>query len=383
MDYNWDIQKIRNLKRKHIELLRKTSGLTLEEKNGITEQIEKLKQMEEELNPSFLSLPTFPKEKYVDKDKLLSQETLNSYFETPKFIREIIGKSLPLFQDFKETSYNYALPKKKQNNEEIVNLSHDFYKWLYNGNYEQLFLHYTNPNHHLLRFKKMNSTESLLGETIFFYYPQYLPFIQINKEGNSKDFLTLNHEIAHSIFYIFENNNSYNTDHYFLLELEGSYFDFLSLEFLKERKVITKQEIQTLEYLQILAIIQSFRLFYINYLKILSYKKINQISIEFMIEKSIEHGLSDFISISSIDMYTNVNIKKEAKYIISFLTSLDLIKLYKENPTTAFQTFLQVRENQKKDIQKILIENGISCIKKEYQLLNDSLQKLKRIKKQD
>ena len=147
--------------------------------------------------------------------------------------------------------------------------------------------------------------------------------------------------------------------------------------------MITKQEIQTLEYLQILAIIKSFRLFYINYLKILSYKKINQISIEFMIEKSIEHGLSDFISISSIDMYTNVNIKKEAKYIISFLTSLDLIKLYKENPTTAFQTFLQVRENQKKDIQKILIENGISCIKKEYPLLNDSLQKLKRIKKQD
>lgn len=381
MEYNWDIQKIRNLKQKHIELLRKTSGLTSDEKKGIKEQIEKLKQMEEELNPSLLSLPTFSKEKYVDKDKLLSQETLNSYFETPKFIREIIGKSLFLFQNFKEPLCNCALPKKKPSNEEIVNVARNFYKWLYNGNYEQLFLHYTNPNQHLLRFKKGNPTETLLGETVFFYYPQYLPFIQINKEGNSKDFLTLNHEIAHSIFYIFENNNSYNTDHYFLLELEGSYFDFLSLEFLKERNIITKQEIQALEYAQILAIIDSFRLFYINYLKIFSYKKINQVSLEFMKEKSREHGLSDFISVSSMDIHRNVNIKKEAKYIISFLTSLDLLKKYKENPIMAFQTFLNIRENKKESIQKVLIENGISFIKKEYTLLNDSLQKLERIKK--
>ncbi len=363
MKYNWDLKKINTLKQKHIELLRKTNGLTKEEKKGIKEQIEKLKQMENTLNPTF-SLPNLKNTKYVDKEKMLSQNALQNYLEIPPKIRQTILKALPIIKNFSENNIN--LPKRNITNQELIELSHDFYQWLPKS-FLQLFLAFTNPNNHLIQFTNLNTADTLLGETYFFYYPYYTPFFKVAREKTIKDFLTLNHEIAHGIFYAFENNLSINTNHYYALELEGSYFDFLSLEFLKENNMISMQEKKALEYFHISTIVESFELFYLNYLKVLCYKNSKQITLEAIFQKSLEQGLSDFIN--PTDIYLDIDAKSEAKYIISFLIQLDLAKKYNENPSTAFQNFLNVRENKKEELLQVLLDNQITFTQDGYQNL--------------
>ncbi len=182
MEYNWDIGKIRRQRMQTRDLLRKTEGLTKEEKDTLRDIIATLKEMEQVVKPPFCPF-SFPKRtKYMDSNHMLPTSTyLSNQEDIPYYIKQIILEAIPYFKDYTDTYDDIELPKLNISNHELVEMSHDFYRWLPNPEYFKSFKKYTNPKKCLLRFTQ-NELSNLTGETNYFYYPTYRPYFSIDRD---------------------------------------------------------------------------------------------------------------------------------------------------------------------------------------------------------
>lgn len=360
MEYNWSIDKIKKQKIQTLNLLWKTKGFTKEEKQTLKAIIQELTDMENSLLPNKKSF-SFPyRTRYIDQRHILPVSTYLSYRDNiPFYVKKIILDAVSCFQKYHDTYDGIELPNLSLSNQELVEMSYNFYHWLPNKEYLKFFKKYTNPNKHLLRFTHHQLTE-LTGETRFFYYPTYRPYFLIDKSNTFTDFITLNHEIAHGI--MFQNDTSVfqRSEHYFLQELEGSFFDFLSIQYLK--KSLPIEIIQELEYTRFITLYNCFTDFYITDLTIQLFQQGKNISVIPIQRKILKQGLPFYLDETILLSSLQGNPKENAKYLISYLTSLDLEGIYETDPELAFYRFEKIRNNKTDTLFNNLNKNGISFV---------------------
>lgn len=383
MEYNWSLEKLSRQKRQLKALLRKTNGLTHQEKETIKESIEYLTEMsssillKKDINFSFFKNP-----KYLDSNHLLTKENYLIFEEIPLYLIETILKATSCFKKLHDNYDDLEPPKMNLSNQDLVALSHDFYRWLPNKNYVKAFDFYTDPNRCLLHFNK-NGHRALIGETTFFYYPIYRPYFLIDRDQTINDFLTLNHEIAHGIMYKYDTITSINNHHYYLMELEGTYFDFLSIEYLKQ--FMGEDIIHELEYSRFTSSYDDFIIFYITTMAVNLFKRKKDISITSIEEKILKHELPFYIDETILLESLSTNLKIITKYLLSYLVSLDLEMLYEKDPEYSFHTFEQIRNNKTNDLFKNLEDNNISFIgeTENYRPLQKTIQKMNNLGSKD
>lgn len=370
MEYNWSIEQIEEHKKQVKYLLKHTKGLTKEKKRELKETILGLIELEKQMSMDEVYYSFQPKIKYADPSKFLPIYTLQEYTRVPINIKDYIFNSIPYFKNFVDNYHLLEVPMINLTNQELVSMSHDFYKWLPNKNYEKDFRNFTNPENHLLRFVS-NPTVDILGLTQPFYYPTYQPYFSISRNNTIDDFETLNHEIAHGIFFKEDNLQSINGYHYYLMELEGSFFDYLTGRFLMG--IMDDSIIKQLDYYKFINNYEYICELYLIQLVIRLYLKKKAIDIS-EIEKIV---LKDELSIPinenilSTTLYENVYVYFQ--YSLSYFTSLDLETIAEYDLEYAFYLFEKIRRNKTDDIFSNLRENGITFMDDGYQNLQKKI----------
>ncbi len=319
MEYNWDINKINKLKQIYTNLL-KNNHLSKEDKITYINYLSNIKDIKKVLNHLSNPLSNIMNSINPYIFLLLFSQIQKDYQNIPQNIRQTILKSLSAFQNLNITYNNDTSLKYKISHSELIALSHDFFKWLHHKKYLELFEKYTNFHNHQIHFQKKPYFESTLGLTYLFFYPKYIPFFLINTTNTINDFLTLNHELAHGIIAKNENNNNL-----YLSELEGFFFEFLSLQFLKEKKIISAKYLDQVEYQNFIFIIENFMAFYLCALK----THLNEHNISSN-KKTVAQYVSHhkFAHIININSFGEENPQTHAIYLYSFLTSLKLEQIF-------------------------------------------------------
>lgn len=378
MKYDWNLNQLNKLEKKHLFLL-KTERLTKEEKEAIKAKIEMIKELKEIIEPKhFVFLENL---KDILATKNAFREIIDSYTNIPKEIRKWILNAIHVFHNFEDTHNDVDIPKTKLSNKELIELSHDFFKWLPNKKYIHTFEKFTNPKNHLLRFQSYQQTNSTIGTTYPFYYPFYIPYFLIVKDKSNIDFATLNHEIAHGIYLAHEKYTSSFDFHTYFFGLEGYFFDFLSLEFLKEKKIVSEKIISKLEFNECITAIDEFISFYLTFLRLSLLSHHQKIKIESLYQKILEHNLANLIHENTLSYYFYDDPKSSATYTLSYLINLDLETIYKQDPQYAFYLFESIRKDKCQNIKKTLEQNQITFMHDHYQNLHAKLRKLNLIKK--
>lgn len=367
MEYSWDIEKIRKHRKDIKDILRNDSTLTREQRENLKCEMEELMELELSLFPNKKRFSLPKREKYIDRSHLLPLSTYDDYFDIPEDIIAVILDAVSCFRNFYDTYNRLELPYLELSNQEIVDMSDDFYQYLPNKNYLQLYREYTNPNNHLLHFFPYCNS-SIRGLTTMFYYPLYTPYFSIYRDNTIQDFVTLNHEIAHGIFSI--NDDGYvDSPLYYLTELEGSLFDYLSNLYLIGK--VDDKIIKNLEYYYFLTQYDNFMSIYLIDLAIHLNQNQKKISIDYFQEKIMRDELTFSIDESILIQSLLENPIGDTRYAFSYLTSLDLEAIYEQDPEYAFYLFERIRRNKTSDVFANLRENKIT-------FMDDGYQNLKR-----
>ena len=357
--------------------LKTTEGLTEKDKALINENIQILNELI--LCYIFNKNTICEKEfsKFIDQNKILTKSTYENYKKLPKDIKKDILGCINKFSSLVDLYDPIELPNINLTNKELIELSHDFFKWLPTNNkkYEKLFFNFVNPNNHLLKFSKDDN--SSVGSTFYLYYPFYKPFFSITRSGTIEDLTTLNHEFSHGIFMANDNNYSLNNNHYYLCELEGHFFEFLSIEFLKDK--VDDSIINELDYSRFDNQYLRFIDLYITDSIINLYRNGNDISIK-PIKQDIKNNKLPFyidknIIVDALDEDSVLN----SVYLFSYLTSLDLEQIYKFDPEYAFYLFEGIRNNKTNDIYTNLREHGISFMDDNYESLQKTIKRINKL----
>lgn len=377
MEYNWSIEKIRNHKRQLRYLLRYSKGLSSDKKEELKQDIKRLIEMKKSIGLDLICYPRIKNIRYVDSNRFLPTYTLQEYMLLPSNLKKATLNSIACFRNFEDCYENIELPKINLTDQELVDMSYDFYCWLPKKSYQKYFCTFTNPKNHLLRFVS-GSIHDSYGLTQFFYYPSYQPYFSICRENTIGDFTTLNHEIAHGIFCKHGTYNLLNNQHYYLMELEGSFFDFLSGMYLKGK--VDDSIIKEIDYYRFITEYNDICEFYlIDYAVYLTLRNKN-IDIISMERKILRDGLDINIDETNLHSALCESSREYAKYFLSYLTSLDLESIYEKDPEYAFYLFEKIRRNKTDDIFSNLRENGITFMDDGYQNLQKKIKTFGEIK---
>lgn len=379
MEYNWDKSKIETLKKEYINLSRNTEGLLEEDLVEIKDKLSMIQEMEDIYHEkdifSFDDCPT-----YVDKTEFLPESTLADFEKIPNIIKKWVRNSVYIFQNFRMAAENLNVPELNLTNEELIAMSHDFFKWLPNKKYVSLVDKYLSKEEGILRIQNNETLHYYVGSTYPFYFPYYQPFYLIERENTINDFCTLNHEIAHGIYVSSDTNLSLNNHSQYLFELEGYHFDFLSRMFLKEKNIVSSKTLKILEYYEFLSAVETSTSFYVLSLAIVLFNSQKEIRIEEVNQQLIKNLFPLQIDEDTLCEYLLEDPQDLVTYTLSFLANLDLEKLYHLDKEFSFHEFEAIRYNKTNNLEKNLTDHGITFIQDGYQNLQEKVKKLSLIK---
>ena len=361
MEYRWSVF----LFDKHIEeykkLHKQISIFNSSEKNECEYRIYQLENMKNYLldkNELESPSPTFIF--YKDKNRFLPTKIYKSYLDIPKYITETLLNATLEFRNLKPYEDENILPIIGLTDDEIIKMSYDFFKWLSNKKYLSLFEEYILKRKNLLHFSYEDY--SIAGETIPFRCPIYTPYIHILKSNTINDFISLIHEMGHAIMLKNDDINSLISNHYYLMELEGFFFEYLARRYLKEN--FDDESIDLLEFIDFENIYNDFLDLFIldTGVSLVDHRK--AIDIQYIQEKILKEELpfdiDEKILINSLQADPVVSIK----YLFSFLTSLDLELEADSDIEKAIYRLEKIRNN-KDNVFQNLTDNHISFIGKD------------------
>lgn len=363
MEYNWSIEKIRKQKQETLYALQHKEGLTKNDKDILKNNISILTEMEKSLLPNKMHFSLPKRVKYMDFNRILPQDTYNNYHDIPYYVTETLLNATYCFKDLDDTYDSIELPYLDITNQELVEMSHEFYQWLPDKSFVKEFEKYTDPKKHLLRFVDKNQDDVIFGITRVFYYPKYIPYILIKKENDIYDFLTLNHEGSHVIMYQNDSYQSEISNHYFLTEVEGHFFDFLSIQYLK--KYYPEDIIKQLEYDRFTTIFECLSSIFLTDSAIRLFDKNERISLKPIKRRIKELDIPFYVDNIILKENLLEDIRSNICYCLSFLISLDLEEIYEYDPEYAFYIFKKIRNNKTNNIYQNLKDNGISFVGEE------------------
>ncbi len=360
MNYNWSLEKLKIHKKYIQNCIRITEGLTKEEIHYLKKSIRQLKELENILVKNDYA-NRLHRIRYMDNDRLLPINTYQDYQSVPYYVNNAILKATRLLSDLNDSYDSIEIPALPVSNRELVEMSKKFYETLPDPTFFKEFQKYTDSKKHLLQFKKIDEENGCGGQIYFFFYPKYIPYFLIYREQNLNDFLSLNHEISHAIMYQHDTYMVDKNSHYFLTELEGHFFDFLSIQYLKQ--YYPKDVINQLEYDRITTVLEDFAIIFIDDTAIKLFKNNKKITLH-AIKNRIEKWDIPF-SLNHTLLKENLweDVRFHSCHAFSFLTSLELETIYEKDPEYAFYLFQKVRNSKINNISQNLSENGIEFLK--------------------
>lgn len=358
MEYKWDIESIKRHQKYYKELLR-ASRLSKEESISIKQMIFYLSEMEGIIKNGYYNNDRESLVKYVDRKKFLPVDTLDDFYEIHPKIQTIMIECAMVLANTVDTYQNIELPEVNRKEDQLVEMARDFAKWVPDKKYKKAFESYIDEKKHLLQFTTATNHEDK-GVTYPFYYPHYRPYFLIHSSHTIEDFLTVNHEIAHGVFYQTDYHTTPNSNHYYLLELEGSFFDFLSIEYLKEKEEAAI--IKELTYRSIISAYNNFLDFYLIDSAVRQYENSNRVSIEEITKQLVQDNIKMNVNKGILSTALQEDPMITAKYNLSYLASLDLEKIYEEDREYAFYLLKSIRKNKTENIFENLRENKITFL---------------------
>ena len=254
------------------------------------------------------------------------------YYQIPQgIIKRILKESEKVKSTFSQP-YQKLIPYFTQK-EELFAMCHEFFAYFpfLEENYKMLatfekktsfILQQSNSKYHGL------TVRDWLGKPSFKLYYNY----------SLEDLIVLNHEYAHGFYW--QNFYTYE-EQPFLSELEGYFFEYLTLTFLKEKKIITLSEEKKIENNDVQNIKEMFFKFMHGY---------NYIN-------GTDHTLSNQYYLKT----KQVNLEEEAIYIYSYLVNSYLKQMAKNDLEKSFYYFKRLKEEKNREEAKLILKNLKHC----------------------
>lgn len=283
---------------------------------------------------------------------------------------------------FNELDYEPEYPDLDISDYQLIKIGYDFFSKLPTKNKEYLKLYsvYTDKKNGFMDLRHYDyELSGIMGETFPIYFPSYSPYFVINRCNKFSDLITLCHEIAHGIF--FRPNMKDGTCKRIeeLSELEGFFFNYLVIKYGKDTLNISNTEI---------AEICDFSTIYNNLISlviafIVIDGIINNNSLRFdEIEKELEkRNLLIEVDKETISDLFDTSISDRINYLSSYLVSLDLEKVYENDPEKAFWDFEKIQKIKNYGDLNKLSNYDITCFEDGYKNFNEKVKKMNLIQK--
>ena len=368
MKHTWNIIELKNRQDELFNMLSKNCDEKLTK--NILEHIITIDELIEILKPKFINI-NFGKEKFVDKRKYLSVNNFSDFIVLEHKYKVVMESAFKNILNHTCDTYNNRLQHHNIDIETTFELARDFYKNLpgVGDKYLNFFDDVTNPLYHSIYFSK-NCSSDEYGCIYPIYYPNYKPYIMIQTTYTLNDFISLIHEIAHAIYMIPNNEVGTHVGYSEFLELEGSWFNYLGIQYLIDNGYSedAKKILYDLFYTSFFQftdyyIINTIYNIFIEHQNI-TIKEINRIIFD---ERNIE------ISKSAVKKIARSSIKSDFIYFINYLICTDLEKIYNEDKDKAFELFENIKMTNSEDTINMLRENGITFMDDNFKNYNEKI----------
>ena len=139
MEYSSSIEKIKKQKQEIKRILMVEKTLTPIQKEELKLTIASLKQIEAILSDKYFTFFLSKRIQYIDMDKFIPLSSYQSYKSIPTDIRKVIIGAINCFKDFNLDMENIISSKLNVSNQDLIGLSYQFYQWLPDSKYLNLY----------------------------------------------------------------------------------------------------------------------------------------------------------------------------------------------------------------------------------------------------
>ncbi|MBE6147573.1 MAG: hypothetical protein E7168_04495 [Firmicutes bacterium] len=378
MRYQWDISTIRMHKEVLEELLNKE--IDPDKKRVISLLINQYRN----LLSQFLASKTKTANSFLIYDNSFDTclNTLNECFCFPHHIDDnlfqIIINTLDIIRKKLNGSIIITEPKRIfYTNDDLKDFVLDFFREMLNSEEQNNVFNIFEGNVLNIQFTKENN---LKYSGVTFYDPVFKKhFVNLFRDNTILDLVTVIHEIFHVLY----GNNSFKNDYYdnqiyFIEELEGSFANLLVSEYLK-RYFPSYEIYDSIDCYYLLEYLEKTLELFISYVALKSINNRNELRIP-KINKSLkrENLALSFKTEQEILDYLRTPVYENVCYNLSYLASLDLFSVYKDDKEYGISLLKEVKSNSyQENIIEFLRSKSFSFMDDGYENLKKETQKVK------
>ena len=198
-------------------------------------------------------------------------------------------------------------------------------------------------------------------------------YVLLLRSNTVYDLITLPHELFHVLFNDFDHYLTFHNQIYYSQEVEGSFADFLAIDFYKQKLPEISLEAAKIYLSNYKDNIYSLMIGS-SYLQSINLKK------QFRLNKILNLWNAPIpTSIAEIKNYMSDSCGEIINYALSYSASLDLFEIYKKDPEFAFYLLGNIRYSLKEDnILKIFRRNHITFMDDDFTNLKAYVKKIER-----
>ena len=350
MKYDWDVEKLKYIKRSLIKIRDSEDKSDDFDLDSLLFDIENINEMLKIIKNPYSKVRIYDEtddDQFFDKNKLVSNNKYALYNEVLPYVETLMLKQYRKMGKYYNDYESKDIIPRLNSTKDLISMAYEVYNSLPTKSnlYKNYFLEYTNPRNHKIKLiqNEINSNFSVYGYIYFFHIPTYNPFIIMTQDKTMEDISVLCHEIGHAIFY----NPSVTTLNrsLFLGEVEGYYFEYMTRKYL-EKMGYDKSILDELEYRRFTTIFDGYVSFYMMHLLLEKYKFNKKITLDkvmkYLITKVDRNFNLDNVNEAFIRYSLNQNNFNVSKYFMSYLAYLDIEELDKVDPEYAFRMLREV-----------------------------------------
>lgn len=316
---NWDIQYIKHLKAKCNILLKTASD---KDKVNIKKTLWTLNEIEKYYYKKFnFSLPQKTNYYKILLDDLESLKKFGYYMPIVRKAN-ILGKKLNIKGE--------TLARIKVSDAKLMEAADLFYQQ-FNGEFN---LAYQMVQKGFEKRLRINKYRKVADGLTFSVYNTKLSFLEVQREQTIQDFLTINHEIAHSIVNYINKRSIWDVKKYPFIEVESLFFETLT-----NYQLLENEETSTEALYLAFDIIKD----YLTETNLICLKAnmYNDYSLKELIDKKkIKKYLKRKCKLENLKPKTILatKITDNFHYIISYFTAIEIFLIYRQDPQKALES---------------------------------------------
>ena len=303
-------------------------------------------------------------------------KSINAFFRNVPFG---VNDNMILLSEIEEEP---EYPDLKISDDELISTGYDFYSKLPTKNKEYLKLYsiYTSKKNDFLDLRHYDyELFGIMAQTFPIYFPSYTPYFVINRCNKLSDLISVCHEVAHGIYFRPNMKNGTCKRINELNELEGLFFNYLTINYAKNVLGISNTEVA--ELCDFGTVNNDLIDLIIAYSVIDSISTKNSVRFDDLESDLEKKNLSIKIDKDLIEDLFNTSLSSRMSYLASYLVSTDLETIYKNDPEKAFWDFEKIQKFKYYSDLKRLEKYGITCFEDGYHNFNEKVKRMNLIQK--